>query len=68
MRDKIEREIMLINETTKILTQKLKKKRVSKDEVIAISKYIYDIYVGIENILKILLKAKGIEIKNTPHV
>lgn len=63
--EKIQREKKFIEETIKILQKKLKKKKLTKDEIVAISKYTYDVYSGIENILKITLKHKGIELPDT---
>ncbi|MEW6685727.1 MAG: HepT-like ribonuclease domain-containing protein [Candidatus Edwardsbacteria bacterium] len=65
MREKIIREKRLVEETVKELNKKLIKNKHTQDEIVAMSKYIYDIYSGMENILKIYLKTKGKEIPSS---
>lgn len=65
IREKILREKQFINNTIKMLVDVIKKPDVDVHRVPAASKYIYEIYMGIENILKILLKAKGKKIPSS---
>ena len=50
-----------------MLQDVIKHPNIDVHRVSAASKYVYEIYMGIENILKIFLKAKGIKVISSPE-
>jgi uncharacterized protein YutE (UPF0331/DUF86 family) len=67
LKEKLLREKQFVDKTVKMLEDVIKHPDIDVHRVSAASKYVYEIYMGIENILKISLKAKGIEVISSPE-